>query len=98
MGKESTSNAGDLGSIPGSGRPPGGRNGNLLQYSYLENPIDRGPWRATVHRVTKSQTRLKQLSRSHAWIWYLGYSVIRRSNQETKLRRVWILHIKRKLR
>ena len=98
MGKESTSNTGDLGSIPGSGRSPGGRNGNLLQYSYLKNPIDRGSWQATVHRVTKSQTRLKQLSANHAWIWYLGYRVIRRLKQETKLRRVWILHIKRKLR
>ena len=46
----------DVGSIPGSGRSPGGGHGNPLQYSSLENPMDRGAWRATVHRVTKSQT------------------------------------------
>ena len=56
--KESACNAGDLGSIPGLGRSPGEGNGNSLQYSCLENPTDRGAWRATVHRVTKSQTRL----------------------------------------
>ena len=49
----------DMGSIPGSGRSPGGGHGNLLQYSYLENPIDRGAWRATVHRAAKSWTQLK---------------------------------------
>ena len=42
--------------IPGSGRSPGGGHGNPLQYSCLENPMDRGAWRATVHRVTKSRT------------------------------------------
>ena len=56
--KESTCNAGDLGSIPGLGRSPGEGNGYPLQYSCLEYPMDRGAWRATVHRVTKSQTRL----------------------------------------
>ena len=50
------------GPIPGSGRSPGGGNGNPLQYSCLENPMDRGAWRATVHRVPKSQTWQKQLS------------------------------------
>ena len=45
----------DAGSIPGSGRSFGGGHGNPLQFSYLENPMDRGAWRATVHRVTKSQ-------------------------------------------
>ena len=60
-GKESTCNAGSLGSIPGSRRSPGGGHGNPLQYSCLENPMDRGAWRAAVHRVTKSRTRLKQL-------------------------------------
>ena len=54
---------GDLGSIPELGRFPGEGNGNPLQCSCLENPMDRGAWRATVHRVTKSQTQLKQLSR-----------------------------------
>ena len=51
--------AGDVGSIPGSGRLPGGGNGNPLQYSCLENPMDRGAWQAMVHRVAKGQTRLK---------------------------------------
>ena len=50
--------AGDSGSIPGSGRSPGGGNGNPPQYSCLENPMDRGGWWATVHGVTKSQTQL----------------------------------------
>ena len=52
--KESAYNAGDPGSIPGLGRSPRGGNGNLLQYSCLENPMDRGAWWATVHGVTKS--------------------------------------------
>ena len=47
---------------PGLGRSPGGGNGNPLQYSCLENPMDRGAWWATVHRVAKSQTQLKRLS------------------------------------
>ena len=47
---------GDAGSIPGSGRSPGGGNGDPLQYACLKNPMDRGAWRATVHRVTKSWT------------------------------------------
>ena len=58
-GKESTCNAGhsrDTGSIPGSGRSPGERNGNPLQYSCLENPMDRGAWRATAHGLTESDT------------------------------------------
>ena len=49
VGKESTCSTGDPVSIPGSGRFPGEGNGNLLQYSYLENPMDRGSWQATVH-------------------------------------------------
>ena len=65
MVKNSPANAGDikdLGSIPGSGRSPGEGHGNPLQYSCLENPMDTGAWGATVHRVAKSQTWLKQLS------------------------------------
>ena len=50
--------AGDMGSIPGSGRSSGGGNGNPLQYSCLENSMDRGTRQTTVHRVTKSQTWL----------------------------------------
>ena len=49
---------GDVGSVPVLGRFPGGGHGNPLQYSYLENPMDRGAWRATVHGVTKSLTGL----------------------------------------
>ena len=52
-GKESACNAGDPSSIPGSGRSPGEGNGNSLQYSCLENSMDRGVWRATVHGVTE---------------------------------------------
>ena len=57
-GKASVYNSGDLGLIPGLGRYPGGGHGNPLQYSCLENPMDRGAWQATVHGVSKSQTRL----------------------------------------
>ena len=56
--KESACNVGDPGSIPESGRSPEGGNGNLLQYSYLENPMDRGAWQATVYGVSKGWTRL----------------------------------------
>ena len=57
-GKESGCNAGDLDSIPGSGRSPGDGNNNPLQCSCLENSMDRGAWRAIVHGVAKSQTQL----------------------------------------
>ena len=53
-----TRDAGDLGSTPGSGRSPGEGNGSPLQYSCLENPVNRGAWWATVHRISKSWTRL----------------------------------------
>ena len=56
--KKSACNAEDLGLIPGLGRSPGEGNGNPLQYSGLENPMDRDAWKATVHGVTKSQTQL----------------------------------------
>ena len=55
-GKNPLVNAGDAGSVPGLGRSPGEGNGNLLQYSCLENPMDRGAWQATVQKVTKSWT------------------------------------------
>ena len=61
-GKEPPANTGDTrdaGSIPGLGRSPGGGHDNPLQYACLENPMDTGAWRATVYRITKSQTRLK---------------------------------------
>ena len=57
-----TEDTGDVGSIPGLGRSSGGGNGNPLQYSCLENPVDRGALQATVHGVTKNQTPMKQLS------------------------------------
>ena len=56
MVKNLPTNAGNPGSIPGWGRSPGEKNGYPLQYSCLETPIDRGAWRATVHRVPNSQT------------------------------------------
>ena len=61
MVKSPSANAGDArdaGSVPGSGRSPGVGNGTPLQYSCLENPMDRGAWWAAVHRITKSWTRL----------------------------------------
>ena len=60
-----TRDARDVGSIPGSGRSPGGGHGTPLQYSCLENPMDRGAWWATVHGITKSQSWLK-LPSTHA--------------------------------
>ena len=65
MIKNLAANAGDIrdvGSVPELGRSPGEGHGNPLQYSCLENPMDRGAWWATVHKVAKSQTQLKQLS------------------------------------
>ena len=73
-GKESAFNTGDLGSIPGSGRSPGGENGYPLQYSFLENSMDRGAWQATVmglQRVgvtftqTQPQTKFEGLDNMH---------------------------------
>ena len=61
-GKETACNAGDPSSIPGLGRSPGEGNGNPLQYSGLENPMDRGAWQATVHAVTKRRTQLEWLT------------------------------------
>ena len=70
--KNPPANAGDIrdkDSIPGLGRPSGGGHGNPLQYSGLVNPMDRGIWWATVHRVIKNQTWLKWLSR-HTFLCY----------------------------
>ena len=61
-GKVSAYNAGDPGSVPGSGRSPGEGNGNPLQYSCLENPMDGGAWWATVQGVAKSRTRLSDFT------------------------------------
>ena len=56
ISREAACNAGDLGLIPGSGRSPGEGNGNPLQYSCLENPMDREAWQTTVHGIAKSRT------------------------------------------
>ena len=58
MVKNLPASAGDVGLIPGSGRSAGDRNGNPLQYPCLGNPMDKGAWWATVHRVAKNQTQL----------------------------------------
>ena len=55
-GEESTCSVGGAGSVIGSGRSPGGGHGNPLQYSYLENPVDRGAWWTTVHGIEESDT------------------------------------------
>ena len=60
--KESACEAGDLNLIPGSRRSPGGGNGNPLQYSCLENPMDKGAWWATVHRVAKELDKTERLT------------------------------------
>ena len=74
--KNPLANAGDIrdtGSIPGLERSSGGGNGNPLQYSWLENPVDRGTWWAAVHRVAKSRTWLKWLSSSSSMIHYINW-------------------------
>ena len=63
--KASASSVGDLGSIPGLGRSPREGNGNPLQYSCLENPMDAGAWWVTVHGVTKGWTRLSDFTSLH---------------------------------
>ena len=72
--KESVCNAGGSGSIPGLGRFPREGNGNPLQYSCQENPMDRGAWRATVPGVAKSWTQLKRLNtqaqQNHSWSFW----------------------------
>ena len=82
VGKESTCNAGDTGLIPGLERSPGGGHGNPPQYSCLENSMDRGAWRATIHRVTKSQIRLKLLS-TQAHIPYSSFLSVSLSHTHT---------------
>ena len=63
--KASACNVGDLGSIPGLGRSPGEGNGNPLQYSCLDNPMDGGAWWATVHGIAKSWTRLSDFTQTY---------------------------------
>ena len=71
--RASACNAGDLGLISGSGRSPGEGNGNPLQYSCLENPMDGGAWWATVHGVAKSRTRLSDFTFFH----FMGFILSR---------------------
>ena len=69
-GKESVFNAGDtgdMGSLPGWGRPPGGGNGNPLQYSYLENPMNRGAWTGYSPKDFQESDMAEQLSTSHSF-------------------------------
>ena len=68
-GEVSVYNAGDLGSMPGLGRFPGEGNGNPLQYSCLQNPMEGGAWQATVHGVAKSQTQLRDFTSFHFTSW-----------------------------
>ena len=72
-GTGSACQAGDMGSVPGLGRFPGEGNGNALQYSCQENPMDRTTWRATVHGVAKSQTQLSAHTHTHTRKIYLQY-------------------------
>ena len=85
MVKNLPANAGDVrdvASISGSGRSSGGGHGNQPQYSCLENPMGRGAWWATVHGITKSQTRLKQLS-THVQIYVNIYTYMIRRKRQT---------------
>ena len=80
--KNLSANAGDMGSIPGSGRSSGGGNGNPLQYSCLGNTMDRGAWWATIHRVIMSRTWLKLLR----WLSTHAHRVMCRVNMRTDVR------------
>ena len=91
-GKESACNVGDPGSIPGLGRSPGEGNSNLLQDSCLENPMHRGAWRAIVHRVTKSRTRLCD-SHAHAHTHILDFKLLCSQSLETWLSLPWDSHV-----
>ena len=72
--KNPPAHCGDLGSVSGSGRFPGGVNGNPPQYSCLRNPMDRGAWRATVHGVAKESDRTEQLNKSNNLALYSAHT------------------------
>ena len=103
--KNSPASAGDIrdiGSIPGSGRSPGGEHGIPLQYSCLENPMDRGAWQAIAHGVAKSQTWLKQLS-LHTHEKYLAeylYKDTKKKKEDniSKFKNRWIFQKKKMLK
>ena len=92
--KESTCNAGDMASVPGLGRSPGEGNGSPLQYSCLENSMDREAWQATVHKVAKSRTRLgnepfhTMLSFPYGFTYDLLHAV-----DFLKIRKRWLWHL-----
>ena len=73
-GKESSRNVGDPSSIPGLGKSPGGGNGNPFQYSCMENSMDRGAWRATIHRVAKSWTWLSNFTFTCIQLKYVNWN------------------------
>ena len=73
-GKELACNAGDLDSVPGSGKPPGEGNGYPLQYSCLENSVGRGALWATVHGVTESDTTEQLTQEAESWTVIVGFS------------------------
>ena len=74
--KDLPANAGDASLIPRLGSSPREEHSNSLQYYCLENPMDRGAWQATVHRVTQSRTRLKQLSMHamHVYVYFYAFT------------------------
>ena len=75
--KDPPDNAGDLGSIPESGRSTAEGNGNPLQYSYLENPMDRGVWQATVHGITRVGYKLETKPPSYEYIYnFLNFKTV----------------------
>ena len=74
-GKQSSANAGDVGSIPGSGKSPGEGNGNPFQYSCLGNPRDRGAWPATVHAVTKESDTTEGLNNNNSNILLFSFPI-----------------------
>ena len=90
--KNLPANTGDMGLIPGSGWSPRGGNGNPLQYSCLGNPMDRGPWWAKVHQVTKSQTRYSD------WAWEPPWMVFKNPTTQTAACSALTLHTEHKLR
>ena len=87
VAKNMSANAGDSGLIPGLGRSSGEGNGKPLHYSCLENPIDRGAWRATVHRVAKSRAQLN----THACVG-LGHSSEGASIRNTQTNSSKLIH------
>ena len=89
---ESACSAGDLGLMPGLGRFPGDGNGNPLQYSCLENPMDGGAWQATVHGVAKNRTRLSNFTLLYTLVsfFYVYSNAKQKKNQVSKLSKIYI--------